>query len=160
VLENETEDVLWYVDHALEEMVAIVRGLGNELANDKPALPGANSPFAIVTHCLGVMEGWAGETIGGRAVTRDRDAEFAASGSVDALVAQVAAARARFVADLDSLDARAPLRGAPRTGLSAYPYGRTQGGVVLHVFEELYQHLGQLEITRDLLVAVAGQATQ
>ena len=29
----------------------------------------------------------------------------------------------------------------------------TQGAVLLHVFEELAQHLGQLEVTRDVLVA-------
>jgi hypothetical protein len=30
---------------------------------------------------------------------------------------------------------------------------RTQGEVLLHVHEELVQHLGQLEVTRDVLLA-------
>jgi hypothetical protein len=33
------------------------------------------------------------------------------------------------------------------------PTRRTQGGALVHVYEELSQHLGQLEITRDLLRA-------
>ena len=35
----------------------------------------------------------------------------------------------------------------------------TQGEVLLHVYEELAQHLGQLEVTRDVLLA-AGRAKQ
>ena len=31
----------------------------------------------------------------------------------------------------------------------------TQGGALFHVYEELSQHLGQMEISRDLLVAAA-----
>jgi len=30
---------------------------------------------------------------------------------------------------------------------------RSQGHALLHVLEELYQHLGQAELTRDLLLA-------
>jgi len=56
MLEVRTDDVLWYVDHSLDEMAAILRRLGDGLANRRPGLAGANSPFAIVTHCLGVME--------------------------------------------------------------------------------------------------------
>ena len=51
-----SEDVLWFADSALDGMVAIVRQLGDDRANRRPQLPGANSPYAILTHCLGVME--------------------------------------------------------------------------------------------------------
>ena len=80
MLEVRTEDVLWYADHSLDEMVAILRQLGDETANRRPRLPGANSPFAIVTHCLGVMEFWAGAVIADRPIVRDRDAEFSRDG--------------------------------------------------------------------------------
>jgi Protein of unknown function (DUF664) len=33
------------------------------------------------------------------------------------------------------------------------PYRETKGAVLLHVLEELFQHLGQMEITRDVLQA-------
>ena len=32
-------------------------------------------------------------------------------------------------------------------------FDATQGDVLLHVYEELAQHLGQLEVTRDVLLA-------
>jgi Protein of unknown function (DUF664) len=160
-MEVDLEDLTWYLDHALDSMVEILRLLGDELANDKPALPGANSPFQLVSHCLGVLEFWGGERIAGRDVHRDRPAEFRASGRVDELVERVREQRTRFLLDLELLDSLA----APRAEAEAeskdntLPFGRSQAGVVLHVFEELYQHLGHLEITRDLLVSVAGQAT-
>jgi hypothetical protein len=152
MLEVKVEDVGWYVGHSLDEMVAILRRLGDGMANQRPPLPGANSPFAIVTHCLGVMEFWAGEMIAGRAIQRDRVAEFTATGAVEELVTRVAQARLRLTADLVSLDPLAPPRHPPQPRDAGLPFATTQGGVVLHILDELAQHLGHLELTRDLLV--------
>ena len=33
------------------------------------------------------------------------------------------------------------------------PYTESKGAVLLHVLEELFQHCGQMELTRDALVA-------
>ena len=52
------DDFRYYVDDALRGMVGIVSELGDDLANRRPDVPGANSPFAILTHCLGVMAYW------------------------------------------------------------------------------------------------------
>ncbi len=76
------DDFLWFVDEALDGMVGIVVELGDDLANRRPDLPGANSPYAILFHCLGVMEWWGGVAVAGRPVERDRDAEFRATGPV------------------------------------------------------------------------------
>ena len=152
MLEVTIEDVDWYVGHWLDEMVAILRRLGDGPANRRPPLPGANSPFAIVTHCLGVMEFWAGRMIARRPIERDRDAEFTPTGSVEELVTRVARARRQLGADLGSLDPLAPPRHPSQPRDAGLPLATTQGGVVLHVLEELAQHLGQLELTRDLLV--------
>ena len=35
------------------------------------------------------------------------------------------------------------------------PVAKTQGSVVLHLYRELAQHLGQMEVTRDAIVASA-----
>jgi len=35
------------------------------------------------------------------------------------------------------------------------PIGRSQGGALVHVYEELQQHRGQMEITRDVLLAAS-----
>ncbi|MGA8295561.1 MAG: DUF664 domain-containing protein [Acidimicrobiales bacterium] len=156
-IEVDVADVTYYVDHVLETMVEILRTLGDELANEKPAIAGANSPFQIVTHCLGVMEFWGGERIAGREVHRDRPAEFAASGRIDDLIETVAGQRERFFADLSSLESRAAPKNPGSAAGADDPSAKSQSGVVLHVLEELFQHLGHLEITRDVLAAVAGQ---
>jgi hypothetical protein len=156
-MEIDVDDVTYYIDHALDKMVEILATLGDEMANEKPALPGANSPFQIVTHCLGVMEFWAGARIAGREVHRDRQAEFTASGHVDDLVAMVGAQRERFLTDLKLLDATAPPAAPSDRKDAGLPLAKSQAGVVLHILEELFQHLGHLEITRDILVSVAGQ---
>jgi hypothetical protein len=147
------DDFLYYLDEALEGMVQIVGELGDDLANRRPDLSGANSPFAILTHCLGVMEYWGGEIIAGRRIVRDRPAEFRATGRVAELIEDTQRARQRLATDLAALEPFGPPRGQPRPGTSTLPLGRTQGGALLHIYEELAQHRGQMEITRDLLQA-------
>ncbi len=147
------DDYLWFVDEALEGMVDILTGLGEELVNRAPDLPGANSPYAVLTHCLGVMDYWAGYVVAGRVISRDRGSEFRAAGAVADLVERTQEARRRLQVDLAGLDASAPPRGTPGRRDSALPIGRTQGGALLHVYAELAQHRGQLEISRDLLRA-------
>ncbi len=148
-------DYLWFADLALDIMSAIVEELGDELANRRPDLPGANSPFAILTHCLGVMEFWGGATVAGRTIERDRAAEFTATGPVAEMVGRVAEAGGRLrrdLSDLDSVEAPSNTRRKPD---ELVPYTETKGAVLLHVLEELFQHCGQMELTRDILVAEA-----
>jgi len=146
-------DYLWFVDRALTEMQDIVLVLGDDLANRRPALEGANSAFAILTHCLGVMEYWGGATVAGRTIERDRAAEFTASGDVDTLVQRTEAARRRLREDVGSLDPGAAPSHVRRDPHDPVPYTESQGAVLLHLLEELYQHLGQMELTRDVLLA-------
>ena len=46
------DELVSYVERAVDRMADIVGGLGDDLANRRPALPGANSPYAILRHCL------------------------------------------------------------------------------------------------------------
>ena len=148
------QDYLWYVDQALDQLSDILTELGDDLANQHLRTPGANSPYAVVTHCLGVMEWWGGQVVANRSVHRDRAAEFVASGPVAPLLDRVRAARVQLARDLEGVD----LQAAPRGPIddaedAATPVGRTAGGVLLHVYEELSQHRGQVEVTRDVLLA-------
>jgi hypothetical protein len=146
-------DLLWFVDTALNEMVVILRQLGDDLANRRPDLVGANSPFAVLTHCLGVMEYWGGATVAGRPIERDREAEFGAVGAVEDLIARTAMARRQLEADLSELDSMARPSGPGPSDDHEAPYHRAKGAVLLHIVEELFQHLGQMEISRDILRA-------
>jgi len=142
-----------YVDRAVDALCGIVTGLGDDLANQRPGLPGANSPYAILTHCLGVMADWGGRVVAGRDVQRDRPAEFTAAGRVADLVAAAERAKLQFRADALTADPQAPPRRPAARRRQDLLEARSQGHALLHVVEELYQHLGQAELTRDLLLA-------
>ncbi|MEO5981443.1 MAG: DUF664 domain-containing protein [Pedococcus sp.] len=147
----DAQTYLRFCDEALLAMRDVVLDLGDDLANTRPDLPGANSPFAILTHCLGVVARWASTVNLGEIVPRDRDAEFAAVGPVSGLVAETDELRM----SLREWVARSSLRSPPAnpTGDRQDWYAATQGGVLMHVYEELAQHRGQMEVTRDILLA-------
>lgn len=144
---------LWFVDLALGQMVAIVEELGDELVNRRPPFRDTNSAFVILTHCLGVMEYWGGATVAERPVQRDRAAEFTASGEVAGLVRRTEQARRRLREDLVGFTSTAAPVNVHRDPDDPVPYTETKGAVLLHILEELFQHAGQMEVTRDALVA-------
>ncbi len=119
LVDMSVDAVVSYVDRAVDQMTAIVTGLGDDLANRKPALAGANSPYAILRHCLGVMEFWGGEVVAGREVIRDRPAEFRAHGPVAGLAAATRKAQDQFRADAATADFAGPPRGG--TGTASTP---------------------------------------
>lgn len=145
----------WYVDTALVRLLAradeLVEAGGEELLSRRPEVEGANSVYALVTHCCGVMEHWGGEVIAGRSITRDRAAEFTATGSLTQLEELVAAQRRRWVEDLAAFEPGERPRG-PVERYEGEPEVITQGFVVLHVVEELFQHLGHVDLTVDLVL--------
>ncbi len=142
-----------FADQAVDKLAGLVTELGDDLANTRPDLPGANSPYAILRHCLGVLEFWGGQVVGGRAVQRDRAAEFTSSGPVADLVAAAGHAKRQFRVAALAADPQAPPRGTHPDKQPDWLEMRSQGHALLHVVEELYQHLGQAELTRDLLRA-------
>jgi hypothetical protein len=137
-------------------MTEIVAGLGDDLANRKPALDGANSPYALLNHCLGVVSYWAGALVAGRAVPRDRAGEFTASGPVGPLLAQARVIAAQLADDVAAAEPRMPLHGNPRADFQGPDRDLDQGAALLHVYEELAQHHGQMQILRDVLLAETG----
>lgn len=143
------DDYRHFCDAALDSMSRIVEELGDDRANRRPALQGANSPFALLTHCHGVVTFWVGHVIFGRETQRDRDAEFAAHGPVEPLLRAVRELQRQFAADLLEVAPAAPVRNPP-AGRSE-PV--TQGFALQHVYTELAQHLGQMEVIRDLILA-------
>ncbi len=146
-------DYLYFVRRAVDGMVDVVRELGDERAARRPDLPGANTPYGLLTHCLGVIEYWGGRLVAGRAITRDRLAEFAATGSVDELVERAAAALAQLAQDVAMADSGAALRNEPDAWAEGPDQPLTQGAALLHLYEELAQHHGQMQVLRDALVA-------
>jgi uncharacterized damage-inducible protein DinB len=146
----DAEDFLVFCDEAFDELTAIVVGLGDDLANRRPPLEGANTAYAILTHCLGVATYWSSAVNQGGVVPRDRAAEFTASGPVGELAARTQAVREAFRATVLATDFSArPANPPSREDFFVH----RRGAVLMHVYQELSQHLGQLELTRDVVNA-------
>jgi hypothetical protein len=142
-----------YVGLAFDQMLAVADRLGDVRVSQRPLGPQTNSVAALVTHCCGVCEFWLGHVGVGRESTRDRDAEFSHTATVPELHAMVAAARRQLDADLVALEAgggAASAHGASRRHLDVDP--ASDASLVLHVIEELFQHLGHCELAADALL--------
>ena len=155
-MEISNEDFLMFIDRALDGMLRIVEELGEERANRCPDLPGANSPYAILTHCIGVCDYGIGTLLGKREVFRDRDAEFRASGTLVEMRERVGELKAKLLVDIKQVQGEKPLASAPNSmynPLRGTDLGDwTQGTALIHAYEELAQHHGQMELTRDVLM--------
>lgn len=155
-----TDEFLHSCDTALDGYAAACRDLGDDLVNARiEEVEGSNSAFALVTHVCGVMARWGRTVNRGIVVPRDRDAEFRAAGTLDEALALLEAGRAALHEDAAAaLPHEAPVNPPSVREDRDDPGLRTQGAVLLHVYEELAQHLGQLEVTRDVLLARHRQA--
>ncbi|MFI5614800.1 DUF664 domain-containing protein [Amycolatopsis sp. NPDC051903] len=137
---------------ALAGMAAIVEQLGDDLAGVRLDVPGANTPYAVLNHCLGATAYWAGEVVSGRPAHRDRDAEFTACGPVAPLLVRKTVDQLKK--DVGRADPQAPVPAA----LAGLGDPLDAGGALLHLCADLVQHHGQLEILRDVLLARARTA--
>jgi hypothetical protein len=157
------DDFLYFINRALDGMVHIVEELGDARVNSRPDFPGANSPYAILYHCVGCTNYWLGALLAGRQVTRDRDAEFQAQGTVADLRHAVRALQQQVREDITHVRGDQPLA-YPNALLSRHVQWGTQhwsqGKALIHAYEELSQHYGQMEITRDIIMQCAIRASE
>jgi len=145
------EEFLSYINGALDGMVHIVEELGDERVNLRPNnIPNTNSPFAILTHCVGLTRYWIGAVLAGRQVHRDRDAEFRAQGTVAEIRQAVHELQQQIQDDLKHVRGDQP----PAFLEAVRPPQRTwtQGRFVLQCYKELAQHHGHMELTRDVML--------
>ena len=150
------EQYLRFCDQALDGYAAVVTELGDDLVNAwLDGIPGSNSAFALVTHVAGMTARWTRTVNRGVVVPRDRPAEFTATGTLDEALALVETTRALLHEDARSASPWEPPADPAHEADGSLSYA-TQGEVLLHVYEELAQHLGQLEVTRDVLIARRG----
>ncbi|MFJ8544346.1 DinB family protein [Streptomyces sp. NPDC093586] len=148
---HEHDEYLYFLRRAFDGMLGALEELGDDLGNTAPDLPGANSPYAIAYHCVGVADYWLGHVVAGRRVDRDRPSEFTAKGDARHLRREVDALFARLGADLREVPPSESPRNTPPAEFEGPDRPLSVRGVQLHVLEELAQHHGQVQITRDLL---------
>ena len=139
-----------FMNKALDGMVGIAEVLGDERVNLRPDLPDTNSPYAILTHCIGMTTYWLGSVLCGRPSRRDRDSEFRARGTVAEIRQAVKALQAQIRQDITQVQGDQPL--GHLLDLHGHTQNHTQGDVLLHCYTELAQHHGQMELTRDILL--------
>ncbi len=142
-----------YMDFALDGMLGCAEQLGDERVNLKPDLDGANSPYVILYHCVQLTHWWVGTMCADREMIRDRDSEFVASGTVADLREAVSIVKAELAEDLNDIEVDAPIRRPDLFPEGAQARSWTRGESLIHAYEELAQHHGHLEITRDILLA-------
>jgi hypothetical protein len=146
------EEFLTYINGALDGMVQIVEALGDERVNLRPNdMPNTNSPFSILTHCVGLTHYWIGAVLAGRQVQRDRDAEFRARGTVAEIQQAVRALQQHIQEDIKHVRGDQPsafLEAVRQPQMQTW----TQGRFLLQCYKELAQHHGHMELTRDVLL--------
>ena len=149
ILEARTAET--YLGLAVTQMHAVADRLGDDRVNRAPFGSETNSVAALVTHCCGVSEFWLGHVGLGRPTTRVRAEEFTATATVPELHDTLEAMRAQIVADVRALDAgeASPAHASRRQTLEGAD--DSDAALVLHVLEELYQHLGHMQVTADAL---------
>jgi hypothetical protein len=142
-----------YVRLAFRQMRDLVDRLGDDQVNVRPFGPTTNTVAMLVVHCCGVGEFWLGHVGLGRPSDRDRDSEFVARATVAELHAVIDVAEAQMVADVAALSAG---EGSSANRVLDGPLedgDHSDGALVLHVLEELFQHLGHMDLTVDALAA-------
>jgi uncharacterized damage-inducible protein DinB len=142
-----------YLRHAFTQMLDVADRLGDEKVNQRPFGPQTNAVAALIIHCCGVIEFWLGHVGLGRESERERESEFDKTATVAELHALVETTLARLGEDLDHIAGRT----APDTNRAGRVFlldeDESDGSLVLHVIEELFQHLGHAELAADALAA-------
>jgi hypothetical protein len=140
-----------YLRHPFTQMLAVADRLGDAFVNERPVGPDTNAVGALIIHCCGVTEYWLGHVALGRPSTRERDREFSSTASVAALHTLVDATIVTALTDVARLEAG---EGTDEGGRQFLIGGdESDASVVVHVLEELYQHLGHMELAADVLLA-------
>jgi uncharacterized damage-inducible protein DinB len=138
-----------YFRRAFTQMLDVADRLGDPKVNERPLGDDTNAVAALIVHCCAVSEFWLGHVALGRPSERDRDSEFSRTATLMELHELVDGTRAQAAVDIRRLEAG---EGTDAGGRQFLPEGDTSdAGVVLHVIEELYQHLGHMEIAVDAL---------
>ena len=132
--------------NTVDELVACLEGLDSDALNWKP-LDDANSLYVLATHTMGNVRYNSLNVLCGQPITRDRDAEFVASGASSAdIVAHWNELKVQISNAIEEL---------PSTELDQERdhanYGIISGRELLIVVaRHAAEHYGQAQLTRDL----------
>jgi uncharacterized damage-inducible protein DinB len=136
-----------------DQVESLLEGLPQEALDWRP-IEGAgelatNSLTAMVVHLVGSEAHWMKEVIAGKKIVRDRDAEFVTKGlNVSELQAQIGAAGKVTMEILSALTEKQLEESREWRERSV-----SVRWCILHVIEHYAQHLGHMQLTRQLWLA-------
>lgn len=140
-----------YLRRAFDQILAVADRVGEPGINERPLGPETNAIGALVAHCCGMTEFWLGHVALGRPNHRQREAEFSTTLTLPDVHERVTTTLAQALADVEALESGAGVDEGGRVFLPESD--TTDASVVIHVLEELYQHLGHMELAADALAA-------
>jgi uncharacterized damage-inducible protein DinB len=137
------------VDESLDAMRAAIAGASADALNRRPAGDDTNPIAVLVVHALNSSRWWLGVALGGPVPERDRPSEFltTVAGADELLeVFDAIAADCRALLSTDATFDPGAIREDPRDGDRV-----TAAWALIHAVEHLREHLGHVELTRQLL---------
>ncbi len=143
----------------LDQMAVSLRGLTAAQLNWRPATGSANSAYAIVSHVLGSTRVYALGFGCGQPVGRDREAEFAATGTdAEGLIAALRRLATQIAAALEKLSSTAldeRFTPPPELWGTGTPAEISRRDALIESIRHAGLHLGELRLTRDLAIGSA-----
>jgi uncharacterized damage-inducible protein DinB len=151
----EIETYSKYIRKQISDIHASLKGLSDEQLNQSPDVPGANSGYVVASHVLGNVRAWVLGIACGQPLGRDRPAEFASSGTYEAFGKAAHALSSEIDEALAGLD---PSTLDDRFVPAQELWGEGESNEIsrrealAHVLEHASMHLGQIQLTRDMLL--------
>ncbi len=143
-----------YCREALAGMDRTLQRFDDETVNIRPHGAQTNSAAALIVHSCAAARYWF-EHIGiGRHVDRDREFEFEVESTISELKILIESTTERLAALATELDA-GPSATDHELRTLLHEGDTSDGSLVLHALEELFQHLGHLELTADAVGTAA-----
>ena len=143
-----------YIRKAARGYVEALDRFDDTTVNQRPPGPDTNSGTVIVSHAWGAARYWIDHVGLGHATRRVRDDEFSAVSTVadlKELVRTTADALAESVLSYDAEPTGTQHEGRGRLARENDEPDGSDGSIVVHALEELFQHLGHLDPTADAL---------
>ena len=146
------ETIAIYFRQALSNMESALDRFDDTSVNIAPHGVKTTSAAGLIVHSLAAAQFWMQDVGLGEAMERDRESEFVAEATVAELRSLLVAAKEQL-ADLAFRLEQGPTAVDHEVRLFLHEDDGSDGSVVLHTFEELFQHLGHLELTADAVGA-------
>ena len=137
------------VDQSLDAMRAAIDGASAEALNRRPAGDDSNPIAVLAVHALSSTRWWLSTALGQPVPERDRPSEFLTTvASADELLGlfDPIAADCRALLSTDVAFDPGAIRDDPRDGDRV-----TAAWALIHAVEHLREHVGHVELTRQLL---------